>query len=235
MAADDSFDEFSLPEISPELWAELEEAALSTQTPEIVPAIPQAQIDADSDDNLWADIPELSSSDWPEPDRQNSPNPEPDFVPLRHLGFVPQDIIDIEDYTDMGKLKPMASLIRPSRASGALSVSNIVHPLWSVRSIVVSFMGLKELCRCEYKANYDLVGSKHRGADQRPAVFEIEKKVVVENKEVIKKVPIRVDKTVAKAAETQAIIGSVRGLFPSSEVVNVYTGNTQETGGRNCP
>jgi len=144
MAADDSFDEFSFPEISPELWAELENAALSTQTSEVVPATPQPQIDTDSDDNLWAEFPELSGSDWPEPepDRQpeHSPNPEPDFVPLHYLGLDSQDIIDIEDYTDMAKFKKMASLIRPF--PGALSVSNIVHPLWSVRSIVVSFMGL---------------------------------------------------------------------------------------------
>jgi hypothetical protein len=234
MAADDSFDEFSFPEISPELWAELERAALSTQTLEIVPVTPQAQIDTDSDDNLWADFPEPSSEDWPEPDSPIIPSPEPDRVPLHYLGFAAQDIIDIEDYEDMGKLKSMASLIRPSRAAGSLSVSNIVHPLWSVRSIVMSFMRikLKWMYRCEYKAKYDLVGLKHQGADQRPAVFEIEKTVIVENKEVIKKVPIHVDKAVAKASEKQAILGSVRGLFLSSEVANVYSGNTPEIGGR---
>jgi hypothetical protein len=88
--------------------------------------------------------------------------------------------------------------------------------------------------RCEYKAKYDLVGFKHRGADQRPAIFEIEKKVVVENKEVIEKVSIRVDKTVAKFVETRAIIGNVRGLFLSSEVANVCTGSAPETRGRRC-
>lgn len=63
--------------------------------------------------------------------------------------------------------------------------------------------------RCEYKAKYDLIGFKHRPVEQRPDVIKVEKTVIEDNKEVVKKVSIRVDKEVARVIEKQAIQGTV--------------------------
>jgi hypothetical protein len=70
--------------------------------------------------------------------------------------------------------------------------------------------------------------------EQRPAVIEIQKKVVVNNKEVIKNVAIRVDKQVAKVIEVQAAAGSVRRFVSFVSCSYRLIGSSREIRARDC-
>jgi hypothetical protein len=80
-----------------------------------------------------------------------------------------------------------------------------------------------QVSRCEYKAKYDLVGYKHLGVEKRPMEFEVEKRVIENDKEVVKKVKMRVDRDLAVSSEKQTVIGRVSSLATESDCPKILT------------
>jgi hypothetical protein len=142
MLNEDSFNEFELPDISPEDWAEIcgdnnlkDKPAPPAAEEGIILETPIIQIDSESDSGLWEGFAELSASDWPEPDSEvltTAPCWEPEFIPLDLLYDISAWHADPADIEELGmvKTKPLITLLRAYKSTGALSVSNIIHPLW---------------------------------------------------------------------------------------------------------
>lgn len=68
--------------------------------------------------------------------------------------------------------------------------------------------------RCEVKARYDVLGLKQKKVEDRPEKFESVRKVVKDNKTVVKKKVIRVDKQVAEIRDKETKKGVVSAVFP---------------------
>ncbi|PVG01864.1 hypothetical protein CPB86DRAFT_781242 [Serendipita vermifera] len=200
----DEFDDLSFPEIPYSVLVELAGEG-STTTPLQDATVPQQvekeEQDTVSEDSLWDDI-EFAEEDYlsvnlleptSTPDRNKQVDPDPSQLAPIVLHFSQSssasDLGDIEDFK-MNPSRNIMTFMERFRRQKSLSVSNLVHPFW-----------------CEYKAKYDLIGQKHLGVEKRPMEFEVERKVIENEKEVIKKVPMKIDREIAVASEKQTVIG----------------------------
>lgn len=145
-----SFGEISLPEISNELWTQFchDEPELSggdtisavseqTETREEVASV-SIEYEEDSNSSIWDQVSDIQVEDLPEIVEIREPTPPvvKKVVPFPPLYLILDKLFDelvSEDIEEAGmSLRSAGNLISKYKYNGALSVTNIVQPMWSV-------------------------------------------------------------------------------------------------------
>jgi hypothetical protein len=235
----DSYEDLSFPEISTQLWSQLnrDEPTTNRGSPG------QIEVDAletgeffhvdrgihdeersihkeESDSSLWEEFPDIQTEDLLEVEREEL-TVTPTLVSAETVASPPPlhlilgklfDGAAGGDIEEGGmSICSAGNLIRKYKYNGSLSVTNLVQPLWYVfhRAAYSHF----DVCdRCEHKTYYDLVGLERRGIDRRSKGFEVSRKILVDNKVMEKKVFIKVDQAAVRKGEAHKVRGQVSYL-----------------------
>jgi len=231
----DSWEDFPFPDIPTELWYQDEPEgsgqSLNNKTGST------SQIDTDvlekqdfvevrldtleerSDNDLWDEFPDIQTEDLLEVESE-TPKQIPAssgrvtlFPPLYLiLGKLSDEAAsgDIEDIEEGGmSVSSAGNLVRKYKLSGALSVTNLLQPLWYAEPSVGAVRRSNGVYRCEYKTYYGLVGLERRGVERRLKEFEVTRKVLVDEKVVEKKTVIKVDQAAVHTGERHKVRGQV--------------------------
>ncbi|KAG8815874.1 hypothetical protein FRC17_000563 [Serendipita sp. 399] len=118
------------------------------------------------------------------------------IIPTAPLEYLLDEIDGIEDDIEDDEMKTKSlgkkagTLLARYKSSAGLAVTKLVSPLW-----------------CQYKANYDLVGQPDKGSKERPKEFTVKRKELIDERQVIKEVVIKVNIKVAEARDISTSMG----------------------------